>query len=281
MRFAPAPGGGGRIAYAVSGDGDATILLVSPLVGTIELWGDFRARLAAHARVIAFDHRGLGASSRAPVSTTTRSLARDALAVLDDAGVARASIFGISLGGLVATWLAADAPARVGRVVLASTSVRGLELATSARSVLRGARLVACVVRGDAALGRCLADGVLSEPFQAAHPDEATRVARAITDAPRSRRSVVVLAAAAARHDARDALARIAAPVLVLGGELDPLVPPARQPADFAGLRDVRFDVIAGAGHALALERPVEAAARVLAFVRPPSPASAPSPAPR
>jgi pimeloyl-ACP methyl ester carboxylesterase len=266
MRFARS--GDAKIAYDVVGAGARVILLISPLAGTIDLWGAFRDQLAEHARVIAYDHRGLGASSAAPMSVSTRAMARDALAVLDDAGIDRADVFGISLGGMVATWLAADAPARVGRLVLASTLARGIELATSARSVLRGARLATCAVRGHAALGGCLADGILTDAFEAAHPDEADRIARAISDAPRSRRSVLVLAGAAARHDARAALPRITAPTLVLAGELDTLVAPERQRRDFASLRDAHFDVIAGAGHALALEAPADVADRVLAFSR-------------
>lgn len=270
---------GGRVAYEITGAGDATLLLVSPLAGTIELWGELRERLAAHMRVIAFDHRGLGASSRTPLTATTRTLGRDAHAVLDATGVDRADVFGISLGGMAATWLAADAPARVRRVVLASTPVRGIGPQLSAGSAMRGARLATCAARSAAALGRCLADGILSEPFQASRPDDAARIARMISAAPRSRRSVLVLAAAAARHDARAALPRITAPVLVLAGALDDLVPPERQRRDFAGLRDVRFDVIDGAGHALALEQPAVVAARILGFLRQPSTASAPSPA--
>src|SRR5690606_12916560 len=51
VRFARRPDGA-RIAYDVVGRGPRTILLVSPLAGTIELWGAFRDALAAHARVV-------------------------------------------------------------------------------------------------------------------------------------------------------------------------------------------------------------------------------------
>jgi pimeloyl-ACP methyl ester carboxylesterase len=263
MRFARS--GSAKIAYDVTGAGARVLLLISPLAGTIELWGAFRDHLAEHARVIAYDHRGLGASSAAPLAVSTRAMAADAVAVLDDAGVDRADVFGISLGGMVATWLAADARARVGRLVLASTLARGISLAASTRALLRGARLASCVVRGDHAMGDCLADGVLSDRFQADHPDVAARIAAAISAAPRSRRSVLALAAAAARHDARAALPRITAPTLALCGALDPLVTPARQRRDFAPLRDVIFDVISDCGHALALEAPALVADRVLA----------------
>lgn len=266
MRFA-AGRGGARIAYEVMGAGAGTLLLVSPLAGTIALWGELRERLAAHARVIAFDHRGLGDSSAAPLVTSTRALAADARAVLDDAGVDRADVLGSSLGGMVATWLAADAAPRVRRLVLLSTPVSGGAVASSLRSLGRGAKLATCAVRGDRAMGRCLADGILSDRFDAAHPEEAERIARMIAEAPRSRRSVLVLAAAAARHDARDALGRISAPTLALAGALDPLIPADRLRRDLAALADVTCEVVPDCGHDLALEAPSYVAERVRAFL--------------
>jgi 3-oxoadipate enol-lactonase len=260
--------GGGRIAYDVTGDaGGPPLLLISPLAGSIELWGRFREELAPHARVIAFDHRALGASDDVSLGVTTRELADDARAVLDAAGVARADVFGLSLGGMVATWLAAEHPARVQRLVLASTLARGAGLARSRRALVRGARLASCVVR-PGALGTCLGEGLLSEQFQAARPEESARIERTIAEAPRSRASIVALGAAAIRHDARRVLARITSPVLALAGALDPLITARAQRRAFAALPDVTFDVIAGAGHALDLEAPAETAARIVGFLR-------------
>jgi 3-oxoadipate enol-lactonase len=258
---------GARLAYDVRGRGEP-LLLISPLAGSIELWGRFRDELAAHATVVAYDHRGLGASSRVGLGVTTRALARDALAVLDHAGIARADVFGLSLGGMVATWLAAEVPTRVRRLVLGSTIARGVALVGSGRALRRGAKLVSCMVRGDA--GRCLGEGVLSDRFQAAHPDEAAELERMIGEVPRSRRSLAALGSAAVRHDARALLPRIAAPTLVLCGAHDPLISVARQRRELAALPDVRFDVVADAGHALDLEAPRATAARILAFLREP-----------
>ncbi|HVV82036.1 MAG TPA: alpha/beta fold hydrolase, partial [Kofleriaceae bacterium] len=123
------------------------------------------------------------------------------------------------------------------------------------------------VVRRDGALGRCLGEGVLSDRFVGEHPDRAARLERRIAATPRSRRSIVALGAAAVRHDARRALRRIAAPTLVLSGELDPLIRPDAQRRQLAAIADVRFEVIAGAGHALDLEAPAATAEQLLAFL--------------
>ena len=62
--FAAVPGG--RIAYEGSLHGGTPVLLLRPLGGSMAMWGSFRARLAETRRVLAFDHRGAGASSPAP-----------------------------------------------------------------------------------------------------------------------------------------------------------------------------------------------------------------------
>lgn len=102
-----------------------TILLFASLGG---VWGRFRDLVATHDDVIAFDPPWTSAS--------TREMARDAAARL---GGARAHVLGESLGGMIATWLAVDAPALVDRLVLCSTLPRA---SMSARRVLRGLPLL-------------------------------------------------------------------------------------------------------------------------------------------
>lgn len=72
------------------------------------------------------DHRGTGRSDRPDTETySTRGFARDTVAVLDHAGIARAHVYGTSMGGRVAQWLGAEHAERVGRLVLGCTSPGG------------------------------------------------------------------------------------------------------------------------------------------------------------
>jgi pimeloyl-ACP methyl ester carboxylesterase len=133
------------------------------------IWGDFAARLATGGRVIAFDPRGVGLSSDVPLRYSTRDMASDAVALLDGLGVDRAHVFGLSLGGMVAQWIAIDAPRRVDRLILASTLPRAL--AASPRALLRGAALLRCFARSGAEADVCLAMHILSSRFRAANPE--------------------------------------------------------------------------------------------------------------
>jgi pimeloyl-ACP methyl ester carboxylesterase len=55
---------------------------------------------------------------------TIQALAGDVVALLDHLGIAEADLFGFSLGGLVAYAVALSAPARVGKLIVASADTR-------------------------------------------------------------------------------------------------------------------------------------------------------------
>ncbi len=113
------------LSYYIEGPPDApTVLLISSIAATRELWARQMPALVAGHRVIRYDTRGHGRSSVPPGEYTLEQLGRDALAVLDDAGSATAHVCGISLGGLTAQWLGINAPDRVATLVLANTAAR-------------------------------------------------------------------------------------------------------------------------------------------------------------
>ena len=58
--------GGGTIAYQTAGDGGAALVFVSGLGGTGRAWQPQLAAFGARYRVVTYDHRGTGASDRAP-----------------------------------------------------------------------------------------------------------------------------------------------------------------------------------------------------------------------
>jgi pimeloyl-ACP methyl ester carboxylesterase len=259
-------GDGRRIAIEVEGNaaGGAPVLLVPPLGGAMALWGELREILASRARVIAFDRSGTGGSSDASIFAGTRRMALEPVAVLDHLGVAKAHVLGLSLGGMVATWLAIDAPGRVDRLCLASAPAAGLDLSRSA--VGRVLSLAACLARGDKGVEPCLARRILSRAFREKEPARAAEIEASVMGQPARRLQVVKHATLALLHDARSELRRIRAPVLVLAGERDELIgiEPQRELAH--GIAGARFETIAGAGHAMTLEKPKAVAERVARF---------------
>jgi 3-oxoadipate enol-lactonase len=258
--------GGGQIAYHVSGTGTGgpPVLLIRPLGGSMALWGPFRASLAETHRIIAFDHRGSGRSSAAPLVTTTAGLARDSLHLLDHLGVDRAQVFGISLGGMVATWVALIAPARVAKLCIAAAPARGISL--SRAGLGRGLSLAACLARPSHEIEACLIHRILSRHFREGHPAEVREIERRASEAPTSRAGLIQLALAAGLHDTQRYLGRIQAPTLVLAGDHDTLLGTEAPRALAAAIPGAEISIIADTGHDLTLEQPMATAARVAAF---------------
>lgn len=270
QRFVRLPDGG-RIAFALHGSADpqhdpAPLLLLRPLGGSMALWGELRERLASTRPVVSFDPRGAGRSDPAPAIWTTRSMARDAIAVLDALGIGRAHVFGLSLGGMVASWLAIDAPERLLGLVLGSTVAHGLDV--SARGARRTLSMARCLLRPSAvAAERCLLRRILSPAFLAEHPDRVRLFEERLRAEPASRRGLLQLSAAASLHDARAGLDRIRGPVLLLYGQRDALLSRSSQDALARALPHAELATLADCGHDLSLERPAATAEHIEIFL--------------
>jgi DNA-binding SARP family transcriptional activator/pimeloyl-ACP methyl ester carboxylesterase len=129
VRFAESAAG--AIAYTVLGAGERALVVSPGFVCHIELALEhpplraFVEALARHFRVILFDRRGVGLSERLRARSTPAALAEDIVAILDDAGVRDAWLFGSSEGGLGAMRLAVDRPERVAGLCLFGSLARG------------------------------------------------------------------------------------------------------------------------------------------------------------
>jgi class 3 adenylate cyclase len=122
------------IAYQVFGDGPIDLLMLpGPSIPIDSIDAEpsmyrFHRRLASFCRVIQFDQRGMGLSSRVPSLDVIgpKFWAEDAIAVMDAAGSGQATIFAptyFAMSGLV---LAADYPERVRSLVIVNGAARVL-----------------------------------------------------------------------------------------------------------------------------------------------------------
>jgi len=113
----------GKIHYRLEGPAGAPLLILAPSLGTSTgLWREQVAAFAGRWRLVLYDHPGHG-GAMAPVGPyTIGGLAGEVLALMDALGEERASICGVSLGGMVAMWMAAHHPERVEGLVLAATA---------------------------------------------------------------------------------------------------------------------------------------------------------------
>jgi pimeloyl-ACP methyl ester carboxylesterase len=118
--MAYAPVNGLQLYYERHGSGRPLVLLHGGLM-TIDLnFGPLLGPLAAGRQVIAVELQGHGHTADTDRPMTIEALAGDVVALLDQLGIAEADLFGFSLGGLVTCAVALAAPARVGKLIVAS-----------------------------------------------------------------------------------------------------------------------------------------------------------------
>ncbi|MGA2021450.1 MAG: alpha/beta hydrolase, partial [Candidatus Sulfotelmatobacter sp.] len=108
---------GTKLYWDEQGRGEP-VLLIMGLGYPSCLWHRTRPVLAQDFRTVALDNRGVGLSDVPPGPYSISTMASDAAAVLDAAGVSRAHIFGISMGGMVAQEFALQYPARTRSLIL-------------------------------------------------------------------------------------------------------------------------------------------------------------------
>jgi pimeloyl-ACP methyl ester carboxylesterase len=213
--------GGSHLAYQVKGDGPVDLVDIGgygtlfPLDAADDQpqWRRFEDRLSRFCRLIRFDLRGIGFSDPLTEPPSVEMWVADTLAVLDAAGSERTAVLGSSFGGLAALRLAADHPDRVSALVLANTGARFMradDYSVGASAEL-GAQLAA-ITDPDGGPG---SDIDYMAPSIAADREARrwwTRTARrgagpAVADE---------MWKVSLEGDVRDALPRIAAPVLVI-----------------------------------------------------------------
>jgi 3-oxoadipate enol-lactonase len=255
---------GCRIWYDLQDDRDERDVARPPLVmirglsRSSRYWGPLIGELAPHFRLLLVDNRGVGRSDATRPPYTTRQLADDVAAVMDAAGLPRAHVFGMSLGGMIAQHLAHAHPQRVDRLVLGCTTPGGSRARVtplSARLALLGTSFGPRARRAERLL-RVL----VSEASLRAQPELLAQWAELLATEPAPLAGLLGQVAAALRHDATAQLAGIAAPTLVITGDDDVVIPPWNSRLLAESLPRATLTVLPGARHDFTTDRPAEAA---------------------
>ena len=166
---------GVRLVYRVDGPDDApTIVMVNSLGTNLRMWDHQVALLSGNLRVVRYDCRGHGGSDVPAGPYTIERLGLDLLALLDTLQIERAYICGLSLGGMITLWVAAQNPDRVTRAVYANTAAR------IGTTEIWNARIDAVRTGGMAAVRDAVLARFLSEGFRRRHPEVVRQIGEMI-----------------------------------------------------------------------------------------------------
>jgi pimeloyl-ACP methyl ester carboxylesterase len=244
---------GADIAWEATGEG-TPLLLIAGLGLEGSSWWRSTPGFAERFRVITFDYRGTGRSGRAPLFCSTDDLADDAAAVLDEAGVESALVYGFSLGGMVAQRLALRHPDRVGAFVLGATHAGGtgaVQPGPATRAYLWRSRFLSRDAAAETAIphlyGRRCRD---ESPDRIAADLEHRRERRPNPQAYRGQLGAAMM------HDAHGSLHNIDAPTLVVHGVDDRLIPEANGKLIARRVPDARLHLVPDAGHYYSTDEP-------------------------
>jgi len=247
MDFIEANGVGLRCE--LSGGGDRTLVLVHEMGGSLESWDDVAPQFAKSRRVLRYDTRGAGLSQKVRGELTLDTMADDIAALLDHFGIGgKVALAGIAVGGAVALHFAARYKERTTAVAVGSPAT-GIAAERRAPALERLARIEA------AGMALAVEDSMLNGYAPELRGDlarfERFRT-RWLGNDPASYATIWRMLAAA---DMQDELARLACPVLVIGGSLDRVRPPALAESVAKAIPGARYVEIR-TGHYMSVQTP-------------------------
>lgn len=247
---------GVRLHWEERGSG-SPLLLIMGATYSAKMWYPALDALATRHRVLCFDNRGTGDSSTTRVASMA-DFAGDARAVMDAAGVERAHVYGVSLGGVIAQELALESPERIRSLILGCTGILSSDKPRAPKSIDRLFRLP-----------RRLLLRMSKGGYGPACSPEAAARDRAVLLADKVDRVGLVAQQDALRAYAvePEQVATLTMPSLVLHGTADQLVPIVWGKELAATLPDSRFIEYDGAGHNYLVAMGDKANEDVLAFL--------------
>jgi len=222
-------------------------------------------------KCIYFDNRGTGSSDAPSDGYTITQMADDASSLLNAIGVAKAKVFGISMGGMIAQELTLRHPEQVEKVVMGCTTPGGANAARPPDEridqLMRGLDLVASGnLEGALDVVMPL---LFPEDFIANHPELRQFMIAGLKMAPPPRRDVLELTRAGALgFDAYDRLSQIKCPVLIVHGDKDVLAPAENAILIKNRISQAELFMIPNAGHSFAAADPVGIHQRITQWLK-------------
>jgi 3-oxoadipate enol-lactonase len=251
---------GTKIYWDEQGQG-VPILLIMGLGYASCMWHRARPMLAQRYRTLAFDNRGVGLSDVPSGPYSIAIMAADAATVLDAAGVARAHVFGVSMGGMVAQEFALQFPARTRSLILGCTSPGGSS-AVRAESKVIDILLVRGMTPEQARTE--ILPYIYDASTQQALIDEDVNLRRNWLPSPQGYTAQLQAIRA---WEAYSRIAQITAPTLIIHGRSDRLVPADNAELIARRIPGAKFVLLEHASHMFLTDQTVAAVKEILAFL--------------
>jgi 3-oxoadipate enol-lactonase len=251
---------GAKIYWDEQGQG-APILLIMGLGYPSGLWHRTRPVLAQKYRTVALDNRGVGLTDMPAGPYSIATMASDAAAVQDAAGVFDAHVFGVSMGGMIAQEFALQYPARTRSLILGCTSPGG-------PSAVRAESKVADILMVRGMTLQQAREAILPYIYDAATPQE--KIEEDLSLRTRwlpSMEGYMAQLQGILAWEAYSRIAQITAPTLVIHGKSDALVPPGNGKLIAERIPGARLVLLEHASHLFLTDQTQAAHKEILEFL--------------
>jgi 3-oxoadipate enol-lactonase len=253
-----------ELNYMLDGDGEETIVLINGLADDLETWV-FQAQeyLSAGYRVLRFDNRGIGASSKPVGPYSGQMLAHDAKALVDTLGLTGFHLMGVSMGGMIAQEYAIAYPGDLRSVTFGCTYAAPGPFCS--RMFAMWADMAP--VLGVPFVMRDVTLWAFTVPFFEQQAEELAEFETAMRYMDQPVHAYLAQLAVIQNHDTASRLGQITVPSLVLAGEEDILIPVSLSRRIHEAIPGSEWATTRG-GHACVWEHPAEFNQTFLDFVR-------------
>ena len=257
-----------NINYDTFGEGEPLLLIMgfgmsgAGWVPSLPFFSGFKS--------IYFDNRGTGLSDKPDGIYTVETMADDASNLLQALGIAKAKVFGVSMGGMIAQELTLRHPEQVTKVVLGCTMAGGTTAKMASPEILERLMTANKIMATDPEKGfDILLPAIMPPEFVAAHPEiKQMMVAGAKMMPPTPPETADRAMAGIQTFNAYDRLGQIKCPVLIVHGDKDVLVLPENAHLIKSKIPQAELYIIPGAGHAFQAADPVGIHQKIVNWLR-------------
>ena len=209
-----------QIHYVLEGQVGKPLLILSNSLGAdLSMWDPQIQEFSKSFRVLRSDTRGHGKSYLTPGPYTIEQLAKDVLVLADGLQVERFHVCGLSMGGQIGMWLAANTPQRLNKLVICSTAAK------IGTHEMWNARVATVGKEGMKNVAASAIERWFTPVFRTRNPSAIANIQRILEST--SPEGYAACCAAVRDFDFHANLSKIGAPTLVVSGTHDPATTPA------------------------------------------------------
>jgi 3-oxoadipate enol-lactonase len=228
--------------------GRPVLVFINSLGSDLRIWQEVAPAFTEGFRVVVYDKRGHGLSDEPPAPYTIDDHTDDLLGLLDHLGIEKASLVGLSVGGMIAQRMAVRSPGRVQSITLCCTAAK------IGTADLWAERIGAVETGGIEPIADAVLQRWFTPLFRETRAEDLAGWRNMLVRTPAD--GYAGTCAAIRDADLRPDSGRIAVPTLCVAGDQDGSTPAdvVRGTADL--IPGARFALIEGAGHIPCVEKP-------------------------